>query len=106
MKEAIEILEKRIAELEYCKGAVAESDIHFTIRDIEQKQEELESLKFFFKPKHTWQPSPDTDYKIALTKWIEGKHQAENPYSVFEEWQKSNNALAKELVEKPRRCMQ
>jgi hypothetical protein len=37
---------------------------------------------------HTWQPSPDTPYKIELTEWIEAKHQAGNPYSVFEEWQK------------------
>jgi len=36
-----------------------------------------------------WESSEDTQYKKDLTKWIENKHQAENPYSFFEEWQES-----------------
>lgn len=57
------------------------------------------------KQKHTWEPSPDTPYKIELTKWIEKKKWFEayerikdtdvihkgNPYSLFESWQKAQD---------------
>jgi hypothetical protein len=32
--------------------------------------------------------SPDTEFKVNLTKWLELKEQLDNPYSIFEAWQK------------------
>ena len=48
----------------------------------------LEIVTVNFFPPQSYEPSPDTQYKKSLTKWIEAKHQAENPYSIFEAWQK------------------
>lgn len=77
MKEAIEQIEKSLND-----ACVLGEGAHLISSDQDGNitAKKIEHWRMY--------PSPDTKYKIALTEWIEGKHQAENPYSVFEEWQK------------------
>ena len=63
MKEAIEILERYKEAYESPWGL----DFIFGF------EKAIEVLEDFAKEKHTYDPSPDTPYKIALTEWIESK---------------------------------
>lgn len=66
MKEAIEILE------DFQDRHANDWDHLFYDGFITAKTLLKSREAFNNEKKHTWQPSPDTPYKIELTKWIEG----------------------------------
>jgi hypothetical protein len=75
MKEAIEILDYiRLREARINK---LRTTINVPIHDVSFNSKLIELAyvrEFILQGDYsTWQPSPDTPYKIELTKWIEGK---------------------------------
>lgn len=99
LQKAIEILKDELIKIKIDFEYGTNTTKQF-LKGYKQAVSVLEKVSSY---QYTWQPSEDTQYKRDLTAWIERKkwfegyerikntdviYKDQNPYSIFEEWQK------------------